>query len=311
MKLGQATTPAEQQIEAAIARIPDWQQRPLTYERINGGITNLNWKIRLEDADIHYFMKIPGKGTEHFIDREIAYEAALKVGSIGHAPKVLHYLPEGGIEVHEFLEGFRSCSVGDLLDETIRGNIVRTYKAIHESQTLSRTKTGFDQLDERLAQAREHGGRMPRDLDYLLWQCERSRQAVSAAGMTLAACFNDAYVTNYMVDANRDVKIIDWEYASNNDPYWDLAMFSFETFLAGTDTMREIIEIHDGRYTRAADQRVFLYAGAAVVTWGLWAAMQARISDVPFDFAKYSDLLFMRARQVMRHPRWEEALLSL
>lgn len=311
MKLGQAITRAEQEVEVAIGRIAEWQHRSLSYERINGGITNLNWKIRLEDEGRHYFMKIPGQGTDFFIDRELAHEAAVKVGSIGYAPKVLHYLPDEGIEVHEFLDGFRSCSVGDLLDNTIRGNIVRAYRAIHESQSLSRTKTGFDQLQERLAQVREHRGRLPRDIEYLLWQCERARQAVTAAGMTLSACFNDAYVTNYMVDAERNVKIIDWEYASNNDPYWDLAMFAFETFLAGTDTMRELIEVHDGTYTRAADARVALYGGIAPVTWGLWAVLQSRISALPFDFAKYSDLLFLRARQVMRHPRWEEALLSL
>ena len=214
----------------------------------------------------------------------------MKVATTGYAPQVVYYSEEQGIEVQQFLEGYRSCNVGDLLDGTIRSDIVRAYRLIHETQTLSRTKTGFDQLDERLAQVTKAGGRLPRDLEYIRWQCDRARGAVNAAGMNHCACYNDAYVTNFMVDANSNVRIIDWEYASNNDPYWDLAIFSVETFLSDPENIREIIEIHDGTYTRAAEARIVLYIGVAIATWGLWAALQERISSISFDFGKYSEL---------------------
>jgi thiamine kinase-like enzyme len=311
MKLGQASSEEERAIEHAIGRIAEWCDRPLRYQRINGGITNLNWKIQLEDVDTNFFMKLAGANTEIFIDRALAYEASVKAASTGYAPQVLHYLANDGIEVHEFLDDFRSCNVGDLLDEVIRGNIAIAYKEIHNTQQLSRTKTGFDQLHERLGQARSHRARLPRDLDQLLWQCGRAQHAVTAVGMSLCACFNDAYVTNYMVDAGRKVKIIDWEYASNNDPYWDLAMFSLESFQLGSEAMRELIEIHDGSYTTEAEARITVYNSVALVTWGLWAALQARISSVPFDFAKYSELLFLRARLGMLDPSWEYALTNL
>jgi thiamine kinase-like enzyme len=103
------------------------------------------------------------------------------------------------------------------------------------------------------------------------------------------------------------VKIIDWEYGSNNDPYWDLAMLATENFFT-RPIIREILEIHDGAATPATEARIVLYAGAACVTWALWAALQAKISSLPFDFAKYSELLFLRARYAMRPHLWEEAL---
>jgi thiamine kinase-like enzyme len=297
-------------IEAAIAKVDAWRGKTVSYARIVGGITNLNWKISVAEDGLNYFMKIPGAGTEVFIDRALAHEAAVKVAATGHAPKLLHYIEANEIEVHEFLEGFRSCNVADLMDPTIRGNVVRAYRDIHATQSLSVVKTGFQQLAERLAQTRAHGGRLPRDLDYLLWQCGRAERAVTAAGMSLCACYNDGYVTNYMVDDSKNVKVIDWEYAANNDPYWDLAMLSLENFL-GRATIREAIEIHDGAFTPQAEARVFLYGAVAGVTWGLWAALQARISAIPFDFSKYSDLLLLRTRHVMRQPAWEEALATV
>ncbi|WP_321822588.1 MULTISPECIES: choline kinase family protein [unclassified Burkholderia] len=310
MKLGQGRTEAELAIESAIAQIGDWSGRSLSYERISAGITNLNWRIRLDDDQSQYFMKLPGAGTEIFIDRIVAHEAAVKAATAGYAPRVVHYLEGQGIEVHEFLEGYRSCNVGDLLDDNIRRNIVLAYKAIHETQTLSLTLTGFDQVEQRLALARQHGARLPRDMDHLLWHCSRARQAIEASGMPLSACFNDSYVTNYMVDAQQNVKLIDWEYASNNDPYWDLALFAFEIF-SNADEMGELIEIHDGRLTREAEARVTLYGGVVGIAWGIWAALQARISTIQFDYAKYSELLFLRARHLISQPAWDDALVKV
>jgi hypothetical protein len=56
---------------------------------------------------------------------------------------------------------------------------------------------------------------------------------------------------------------------------------------------------------------VRLYAGVAAVVWGLWASLQAVISAIAFDFAKYADLLFLRGRHAMRQPGWEEALAAV
>jgi thiamine kinase-like enzyme len=307
MRIGQATNPAERAVESAIAKVPAWRGKDVSYQRINGGITNMNWKVHVAELGMNYFMKIPGAKTEVFIDRKLAYEAACKVAATGHAPRMIHYIEEDEIEVHEFLESFRSCNVSDLQDETIRANVVRAYRDIHATQSFSVRKTGFEQLAERLEQVKTYGGRTPRDLDYLLWQCRRAERAVTASGVSLSACYNDGYVANYMVDEFKNVKIIDWEYGSNNDPYWDLAMLSMENFFT-RPIIRQMLEIYDGSATPATESRVWLYSGATCITWGLWAALQASISAIPFDFAKYSDLLFLRARHAMRSLAWEESL---
>jgi thiamine kinase-like enzyme len=310
MKLGDASTPAEQAAEAAIAMVPQWRGKEINYERIAAGITNINWRITVPADGKRYFMKIPGAGTEVFIDRRVAKEAALKIADTGYAPRLVHYDDDKDIEVQEYLEGFRSCNVSDLLDPVIRANIVKAYRRIHETQTLSIDKAGFDQLQERLAQARQYGAVLPRDLDRLLEFCERAREKLAKDPPKLCACYNDGYVSNYMVDDAKNVRIIDWEYAGNNDPYWDLSMLAFESFFK-PEVVREMIELHDGHYSEAAEARVRLNAGVIGVTWGCWAALQSKISTIPFDFAKYSDLIFLRTRFGMSLPDWDRALAAL
>jgi thiamine kinase-like enzyme len=305
MRMGEAKTAADRD-----GKIADWQDQEVWYERIPTGITNLNWKVHLPTTGTNCFMKVHGPNTEIFIDRPLAHEAALTVGLSGHAPRLLHYIEQDRIEVYEFLDGYHSANVSDLYDADIRRHIILAYRDIHRGPLLSRAKSGFEQLAERLQQAQSYGALMPRDLDYLMWQCARARRAFDRCGMTLATCYNDGYVSNYMVNADKSVKIIDWEYAGNNDPYWDLALMAFENFFTPA-MIRDMITIHDDAYTPEAEAKIILYGGVVGVTWGFWAGLQSRISTIPFDFAKYADLIFLRTRHLMRSPIWEEALARL
>ena len=295
-------------IEDAISKVPLWSGRPVRHERIAAGITNLNWRIRLDDPDETFFLKIHGPGTESFIDRDVAHEAAIKAGDAGIAPRLLFYDPVDGIEVYEYLNGYRSCGVPDTQHPTIRENIVRAYKAVHTTQSLSVARDGFAQLDQHLNRLRQMDAEFPHDFEQMLWQRGRAERAIRASGMDLTACFNDGYVSNYMFNDRLEVKIIDWEYAANNDPYWDLMMFSWENFYTDPAGRRELIEIYDGTYREDVAARIHLYLGIASIVWGLWATYQSMTSSIPFDFGKYADLIFARGRIAMSVPDWENAL---
>ncbi|MBD0416962.1 choline/ethanolamine kinase family protein [Oryzicola mucosus] len=298
-------------IEQAIEKTGMWTGRPARPERIASGITNVNWRICLDDTHETFFLKIHGPGTENLIDRELAHEATIKAAATGYAPQLLFYDEADGIEVYEFLHGFRSCNVIDLQHPTIRANILKAYKAIHSSQFMSRTKTGFDQLNDHLSRLKEIDAELPEDMDHILWQVSRARDAIQAAGMETCACFNDAYVYNYMVNDALDVKIIDWEYASGNDPYWDIAMFSFESVFIGENEIEQTLALYNGASDAATAARVYLYIGVACIVWGCWATYQSRTSSIPFDFGKYADILFLRGRAVMTVPEWDRALATV
>ena len=197
-----------------------------------------------------------------------------------------------------------------MLDKTVRRNVVEAYREIHKTELFGYTKTGFDQIDEHLAFTNFTKGRWPADLDMMLWQMGRAKEAILASGIDLVPCFNDANVTNYMVDDQKDVRLIDWEYASVNDPDWDIAIYFVEC-LFDRATQQEVIEQYLGEYRQDMHARIYLYYWLCCVKWGLWAAFQGSISELPFDFCKYSDFLFMRARKAMRDSRWEDALSTL
>ncbi len=309
-KIGQGQTPEEKRVEVAINQIDDWRHKTIRYERFLAGNTNLNWKIHSAEDDRYFFLKIPGNKTEIFINRKAAHDASVKAAATGYAPAVVYYIEKDDIEIFEFLDNFRSCNIADMLDPAIRRNVMQVYKAIHSGEKFIQTKTGFDQIAEHDRQINEVGALLPPDMDYFFWQTQRVREAVEATGFDLTACYNDGYVTNYMVDTHKNVKIIDWEYGANNDPVWDLAIWSIENFF-DDDVRREMIEEYYGTYRPEIDARITLYRGLAAIKWAMWAALQAKISSLPFDFIKYSNILFLRGRAAMRKWRWEQALQSV
>lgn len=297
--------------EQRIAAVPLWLGRAVSAQRLPGGNTNHAWRVTVRDPDACYFLKLHGPGTDGFIDREAAFEAAIRAGEMGHAPKLHLYDPAAGVEVFEFLQSYRSCDTLDAFDPVIRRGIIDIYRSIHGAAPLRRSNTGFEQFDRHLRRAEALHLPIRAGVEDLVAARARIGQAVAAAGMDLRFCFNDSYIANYMVDDRRTVRIVDWEFAGNNDPYWDLAMFALETFRTSPDDIDEMLEWHDGRARPDVAARVSAYTALAAATWGLWAACQDATSALPFDFGKYADILFMKARGLMAQPSWADRLARL
>ncbi|MEI4474095.1 choline/ethanolamine kinase family protein [Frigidibacter sp. MR17.24] len=295
-------------IDSAIATVPAFAGRELKAFRINGGITNINWRVVDEAAGETFFVKLHGAGTEQFIDRRTALVAAEIAAERGVGPQVLHYDEGTGVEVHEFLTGFRSCGIDDVQDDRVREGIMRAYKGVHDSLRLGKANTGLDQLDDFVAKTSDLSGRTPRDLDQLRWNAGRAGAAIRASGIDLVGCYNDSYISNYMRNAAGEIRIIDWEYAADNDAYWDIGMFGVESFFDDRRGVAALLEMYEGRAHEDKVARGYLYVGLAMLRWGLWAVYQSAHSDVPFDFAKYSRLLLLRARRQMLSADWDWAL---
>ena len=101
--MGTAQTPQEQALERAIESLPQWRGRAAAYAPVSGGISNTNWRVRIDDAPCDYFVKIPGSGTEMFIRRDTAHDASLKAAATGYGVPVVGYLADQGVEIFEFI----------------------------------------------------------------------------------------------------------------------------------------------------------------------------------------------------------------
>lgn len=310
LRIGEGRTGEDRRAEQALNAAPHFAGRPYRYARVMSGITNINYHVRVDGEARSYFLKLHGANTNTFIDRGAASEATRKVGQIGIGPELVWEDAAIGAEIQVFLDGFRACNFGDILDPAITRKILAAYRTTHTCVELSVRRTVFDMLDQHFEIIRQSGVSPPRDLERLLAQAERARSALEVPGMELAACFNDSYSSNYLVNDSGDVRLIDWEYASNADPHSDIAIFFCSLFRDGM-RVPELVEAYLGHPDPHVEARILLYEPVTVLKWAMWATAQAKLSAIPFDYTKFGGFLYMRARRMFASRLWEQSFDSL
>lgn len=308
--LGEGTTAAEHDLEAAVRRIADWEGRAISYEPVPGGISNPNWRVFVAGIAHSFFVKIPGAGTEMFIDRPAANEAGRRAHDAGVGARIHYFFADTGVEVSEFVDGLRTSTNADFLDPTVRANATAALASFSRAPALGLVKTTFDMIDEHFVQVLELGGHLPSDFAWMNARYLEARAAIEAGGLDLAPCMNDTLAGNFLLDETGGVMLVDFEYASNNDRAAELALWFCEMCFP-PEVEAEAIEGYYGYVTPALLARVSLFKALVDVKWATWAMVQNRVSKLDFDFYKYGDWKYMRARHAMRDTRWQDWLATV
>lgn len=309
--IGTARTEGERAVEKVVAEIPRWAGRRVHYAPVPGGLSNSNWRLTVEGEPKRYFVKIPGAGTEAFIDRDVANRAARRAGALDIGPEVVLFDQVSGVEVIEFLEGYRACTTGDFKRPGLALQVMDRYRVLHSAEPLGKTKTVFDMIDEHLEQAGELDVRLPRDFDVLLAEYGAARQAVLASGLDLAPCHNDPMPGNFLIADGEPIKMVDFEFASDNERAYEIAVLLTEMFYGERETL-ELIEAYYGNASWPVAARVQVFGALADLKWGLWGCVTNKLNSAwDFDYHKYGVWKLMRSRIKMADPRWAAWLSSL
>lgn len=303
-RFGTASSPVEVVVEEAVSRVTQWDTSRVRYRPEHGGLQNSNWRITVEGDERSYFLKVPGAGTDAFIDRSNANVAAQRAGEAGISPEIIAFFPDTGVEIVEFLDRHRACTNGDFKDAHITAQAVELYRRFHLVDSLPQTKTMFDLIDEHLGQVRELNVPLPHDCEFLLREYEAARAAFTASGFDLVACHNDPMPGNFLVAEGAPMKLIDFEFSSNNERAYDIALMVAEFFF-DEPRILECVEAFYGSAKWEYTARVLVCAALADMKWGLWGCVNHRLnSSWDFDYEKYGTWKLMRARAKMTDPRW-------
>ena len=309
--IGNAGNAMEETIEQVIRDAPLFRGgQGMVYGPVSGGISNENWRVRAEDGSGDWFVKVPGNGTEMFIDRVAALDASRKAANAGLGPRVHDDLADRGIEINDFLPRHRPSTHSDFADPAKRRAAIAAYRRMHALPALDLTKTIFDMIDEHDRQVAELGAPRYRNQDWVMLQQGLAREALLASGLDLVPGFNDPMPGNFMIGPDGAIMLIDYEYCSMNDRCYDLGIWFGEMFFT-PEQEAELIEEYFGTVRPEIVSRITVHKALADVKWALWSMVQLRVSRLEFDFHKYGTWKLMRFRQITGHPDWPTHLRRL
>ena len=120
---------------------------------------------------------------------------------------------------------------------------------------------------------------------------------MSVRPLPTVPCNNDLLAENY-IDDGKQLWLIDYEYSGNNDPCFELGNTCQEMQFDDAQ-INEVCAAYFGKATVDKIARMKLNMIMSDVGWGLWAAIQAEISTIDFDFWGWAIERWARAVQKM------------
>ena len=291
-------------IDQVIASIPDWVGRIVTAERVPAGLTNTNWRVVVDG--VPYFVRIPGTDTDLLaVDRGNELFNTVAAAAAGVAPRVVQRVHEWDVFALEWLDA-RTMS-----NETLRaaGMPTRIAASLRQLHAGPRFRDDFDMFrvaERYLALVNERGIPIPAGYREHLGQIPRIDVALAVHPPASVPCHNDLLAENYLDDGAR-LWLIDWEYSGNNDPAFELGNTAQE--LGYDDAqVEELCDAYYGEASPARLARMRLQMVMSDVGWTLWAAIQARISTIDYDFTGWANERWERTASALDGDQFESWL---
>jgi thiamine kinase-like enzyme len=266
-----------------------------------GGLTNLVFRLDWQGESV--CLRLPGKGTEDYIDRQVEGHNARMAAEAGVSPEVLYFDPQSAVLITRFLDGCVTMTP-TLFGERpgAPGRAGRAFRQLHGSEKPFAFRFElFAMIDDYLGILSKNDCDLPDGYKAVLKQAESIREALAAHPAALAPCHCDPLCENFLDDGTR-MWIVEWEYSGMNDPLWDLGDLSVE---AGFDARQEAEMMRayfDREPTAAETGRMAVYKAMCDLLWTLWGLIQHANDNPADDFWAYATGRLDRCKALMADP---------
>ncbi|MDF3215105.1 LPS biosynthesis choline kinase [Mesorhizobium sp. M7A.F.Ca.CA.001.09.2.1] len=290
---------------AALDAIPMLAGYSGPLERL-GGLTNLVFKAG------DFCLRIPGKGTEEYINRANEAVAAREAAKAGVSPEVAHVDAGTGLMVTRYIAGAETMS-----EEKFKvrpGSPARAgeaFRKLHNSGAVFPFRFElFAMIDDYLKVLSTKEIALPAGYHDVVRDAESVRSALAAHPLPLVACHCDPLCENFL-DTGERMWIVDWEYSGMNDPLWDLGDLSVEgKFDLAQD--EEMMRAYFGGEARPAERgRIVIYKAMCDLLWTLWGLIQLANNNPVDDFRAYADGRFARCKALMETSEFSRHLAAI
>jgi len=290
-------------IEGAVSKIKDWEGKSVSIEPLSGGLTNSNFKVTVNG--IPHFVRVPGESTELLaVDRKNEHFNSKAAAEAGVGPKVLYYLPELQVMVLEFIEG-KTMSKDALQASGMPTRMAQSIRKLHAGPRFLTDFNMFRLTEYYLKICADRSIPIPDGYLERMPIVEQIEKAMLVKPLPTVPCNNDLLAENY-IDDGKSLRLIDYEYSGNNDPCFELGNTCQEMQFDEV-RIQEVCASYFGSVSASMIARMKLNMIMSDVGWGLWAAIQEKISKIEYDFWGWATERWGRAVEKMdsgEFPAW-------
>jgi thiamine kinase-like enzyme len=300
-----------------IALIPAWSGAEINGVERVAGLTNVNYRMLVKGEP--FFLRTSGENAQCLgINREQEYTALKNAAALGLGPDVVAFLlPEGHL-VTRWIDG-RHWSASEFRTPDNVCLLTETVKRIHQLPSNGAVFSPFRWVEAYIKTARDYNVPLPENLAEFI----ETMQAVEIEQQRDPSdwrrfCHNDLVSVNYLIcDGSGDrfpesaespagheknIKIIDWEFAGLGNIYYDLATVVYTHDSDGPippDLEEVMLACYFGQFTQHQRKRLNGMEYMLMLFTGMWGLAQygmqrARLIQPVggFDYLEFAQYLF-------------------
>lgn len=241
----------------------------LSEEMLTGGVTNLSYEIRCSSG--HFILRIPGKGTNEFIDRSDELMNMHAVSGLGFVPEIIYSDAASGIIISRFIEDNIPMAVKDLSDPERREKIAGTLLKVHRSGITGLNEFDIVKTQEKYKKVlRTMQASMPEELEKSIPILDQMmKRLFEKYPKELVLCHGDPKLNNFLLSYGK-MWLIDWEYSGMADKYFDFVNLTMTDNLSEQEE-RWILEAYQYQaQEKIIAEKYILWKIATDYLWIYW-----------------------------------------
>lgn len=274
-----------------------------------GGLTNRNYRIDCQLGA--YVLRLAGEGTSDYIDREAEFYNASIASEAGVNAEIVHFDVASGTMICRYISRAVTMDIDKFRELDALRRTGQAFRQLHDCGNDFKGRFDlFEQIDQYLAVLKDLNAELPDGYTEVQKDAEQVREALSMHELPSKPCHCDPMVENCIDDGSK-MFIIDFEYAGNNDPMWDLGDISVEGDFSEAQDI-EFMTAYFGRAPGAFDVgRMVMYKAMCDLLWTLWGVVQHANQNPVDDFWAYAVGRLDRCRKLMASPHFPKHLQAV
>lgn len=273
-----------------------------------GGLTNTNYYVETEDKKL--VVRFAGIGANDLVNRK---EECLnnKIGCDLGLNAYCYYFDENdGTKIAKYIENAKYITEEDVEDTLNLTLVANALLKLHNAKIVM--KNDFDIIGmlshyENLMEKKK--GIYPSDYKTVKSGVLKLYQKIKDKyGFENIGCHNDTLKENFVKEKDEKIYLMDWEYAGNNDPAWDLTSYISESNLS-EKAVNEFLNIYyKGDLRESNIEKIKFFTVFQDFIWSVWAFIKVAEGD---DFYEYGIERYKRCkRNIERLEKSENTKIS-
>ncbi|KAB8307404.1 aminoglycoside phosphotransferase [Erwinia endophytica] len=262
--------------------------------------------FRLHSGTQPLYAKVLQDDQRRLIDVQRSIDASRAAAEIGLTPAVHYADVAQGVVIYTALDTrWHWARLDQLMQPRHFTRLTRLLDQLHEINLALPSRQ--DDMRHLRQRCREDGVIMSDELNWLGECVDLAWQALNQQPHPAVLIHGDPIASNWLVNEQGDWQLLDFDYASLGDAWYDIAVLLNERMLFDHQ-WREAIAAWHGKCTEADYARCRLYALADDYYWTLWGLWNGHCSSRGLEFAKVGQWTLLRCRQSARDSRFERWL---